>query len=98
MSSTPAQNQSEVEEWTGQSPSAESWLVSRQQGSISERDKQAQMRRGNKISIMAHNMLIGSEVIKTHFILDLSLFLFFKDVFQFKSSLRLLQRWKKVSA
>ncbi|TNN54230.1 hypothetical protein EYF80_035530 [Liparis tanakae] len=34
VSSTPAQNQSEVEEWTGQSPSAESWLVSQQQGSI----------------------------------------------------------------
>lgn len=41
VSSTPAQNQSEVEEWTGQSPSADSWLVSQQQGSISERDKQA---------------------------------------------------------
>lgn len=41
VSSTPAQNQSEVEEWTGQSPSAESWLVSQQQGSISERDKRA---------------------------------------------------------
>lgn len=36
VSSTPAQNQSAVEEWTGQSPSAESWLVSQQQGSISE--------------------------------------------------------------
>lgn len=62
VSSTPAQNQSEVEEWTGQSPSAESWLVSQQQGSISERekDRQAQMRRGNKVSNMAHNMLIGS--------------------------------------
>lgn len=46
MSSTPALSQSEVEEWTGQSPSAESWLVPQQQGSISERDKQAQMRRG----------------------------------------------------
>lgn len=46
VSSTPAQNQSEVEEWTGQSPSAESWLVSQQQGSISERDKRAHMRRG----------------------------------------------------
>lgn len=41
VSSTPAQSQSEVEEWTGQSPSADSWLVSQQQGSISERDKQA---------------------------------------------------------
>lgn len=75
VSSTPAQNQSEVEEWTGQSPSAESWLVSQQQGSISERDKQAHVRRGNKVSIMAHNMLIGFYVtnqlnlyvIKTHF-------------------------------
>lgn len=46
VSSTPALSQSEVEEWTGQSPSAESWLVPQQQGSISERDKQAQMRRG----------------------------------------------------
>lgn len=46
VSSTPALNQSEVEEWTGQSPSAESWLVSQQQGSISERDKQAQTRKG----------------------------------------------------
>lgn len=64
VSSTPAQNQSEVEEWTGQSPSAESWLVSQQQGSISERDKRAHMRRGNKVSIMAHNMLIGSKVTK----------------------------------
>lgn len=42
VSSTPALNQSEVEEWTGQSPSAESWLVPQQQGSISERDKRAQ--------------------------------------------------------
>lgn len=62
VSSTPAQNQSEVEEWTGQSPSAESWLVSQQQRSISERDGQAQMRRGDKVSIMAHNMLIASLV------------------------------------
>lgn len=46
VSSTPALSQSEVEEWTGQSPSAESWLVPQRQGSISERDKQAQMRRG----------------------------------------------------
>lgn len=60
VSSTPAQNQSEVEEWTGQSPSAESWLVSHQQGGISERNRQAQMRRGNTVSCMAHNMLIGS--------------------------------------
>lgn len=59
VSSTPAQNQSEVGEWTGQSPSAESWLVSQQQGSISERER-AHMWRGNIISIMAHNMLIGS--------------------------------------
>lgn len=36
VSSTPAQNQSEVEGWTGQNPSVESWLVSQQQGSISE--------------------------------------------------------------
>lgn len=61
VSSTPAQNQSEVEGWTGQSPSADSWLVSQQQGSISERDSQAQMRKtGNKVSIVANNMLIGS--------------------------------------
>lgn len=40
VSSTPALSQSEVEEWTGQSPSAESWLVPQRQGSISERDKQ----------------------------------------------------------
>lgn len=73
MSSTPAQNQSEVEEWTGQSPSAESWLVSQQHGSISEREKQAQLRRGNKVSIMTHNMLIGSEVTKTHLKLDLKI-------------------------
>lgn len=46
VSSTPALNQSEVGEWMGQSPSAESWLVSQQQGSISERDKRAQMRKG----------------------------------------------------
>lgn len=47
VSSTPALSQSEVEEWTGQSPSAESWLVPQRQGSISERDKpRAQMRRG----------------------------------------------------
>lgn len=59
VSSTPAQNQSEVEEWTGQSPSAESWLVSQQQGSISERNRRAQMRRGNKVSVMTHNMLVG---------------------------------------
>lgn len=45
VSSTPALNQSEVEEWTGQSPSVESWLVSQQQGSISERDKWTQMRK-----------------------------------------------------
>lgn len=43
VSSTPVQNQSEVEGWTGQGPSGESWLVSQQQGSISERHKQAQM-------------------------------------------------------
>lgn len=60
VSSTPAQNQSEVEGWTGQSPSAESWLVSQQQGSISERDSQAKMKRGNKVSIMANNMLVES--------------------------------------
>ncbi len=63
VSSTPAQNQSEVEEWTGQSPSAESWLVSQQQGSISEKHKRVQMKKGNKVSIMAHNMLIQSQVI-----------------------------------
>lgn len=46
VSSTPALSQREVEEWTGQSPSAESWLVPQRQGSISERDKRrAQMRR-----------------------------------------------------
>lgn len=73
VSSTPAQNQSEVEGWTGQSPSAESWLVSQQQGSISERHRQAQMRRGHKVSIIAHNMRIGSNIswIKTHLKLDL---------------------------
>ena len=62
VSSTPAQNQSEVEVWTDQSPSADSWLVSRQQGGISERDRQAQMKRGDKVSFVAHNMLIGSYV------------------------------------
>lgn len=40
VSNTAAQSQSEAEEWTGQSPSGESWLVSQQEGSISER-KQA---------------------------------------------------------
>lgn len=38
VSSTPAQNQSEVGERTGQSPSADSWLVSHQQGSISDKE------------------------------------------------------------
>lgn len=66
VSSTPAQNQSEVGEWTGQSPSAESWLVSQQQGSISERQKQAQMRRRDKVSVVAQNMLIGSSVMEIH--------------------------------
>lgn len=51
--STPVQNQSEVEEWTGQSPSAESWLVSQQQGGISE-TKQAQTKRRNKLQFI-HN-------------------------------------------
>lgn len=47
VSSTPALSQSEAEERTGQSPSAESWLVPQRQGSISERDKRgAQMTRG----------------------------------------------------
>lgn len=55
VSSTPAQNQSEVEGWTGQNPNAESWLVSQQQGSISEKDTVSTMRRGDTVSIMAHN-------------------------------------------
>lgn len=41
MSSTPAQSQSEVAEWTGQSPSAESWLVSQQRGGVSERERES---------------------------------------------------------
>jgi len=51
VSSTPAQNQNEVEEWTGQSPSAESWLVSHQQGSISETERRTHVRWGNTVSI-----------------------------------------------
>lgn len=43
------------------------------------------MRRGNKVSIMAHNMLIQSQVIKTHLKLDL----FLKMFFSYKSSLNL---------
>lgn len=56
VSSTPAESQSEVGEWTGQSPSAESWLVSQQQGDISERQRPAQTRRGKKLASGVHNM------------------------------------------
>lgn len=62
VSSTPAQNQSEVEEWTGQSPNADSWLVSQQQGSISERET-GEHKWGEEIKLaLWHitNMLIGS--------------------------------------
>lgn len=66
VSSTPALSQSEVEEWTGQSPSAESWLVPQRQCSISERDKRGAQNEKREIKLLlillrhAH-MLIGSK-------------------------------------